>query len=508
MLRGYAVPVVRAAEAEAMAGLPDGELMQRAARGLAQVLAAQVARTGTERVVVLAGPGDNGGDALWAAALLTDLVSGVDVTVLAAVPELHPEGLSAAVAAGIPVLEVPPGDELPEAVDEVLGRAQLVVDGLLGIGGRPGLTGAMAALVTTVPDTAYLVAVDLPSGTDPEGRAAGEVHVVADRTVTFGAPKPVHLLPATAGAVGELAVVDIGVTFPEDVDPVVERLEPEDVAELWPVPGPADDKYTRGVLGVVAGGERYPGAAVLTCRAAVEAGAGMVRYIGTPMPTSLVLQSTPEVVPRGERVQAWVVGPGVDSADGSVAGRAQVRAARRALESDLPCLVDAGALDLLLDLVPDGGRAAPTLLTPHAGELARLLSGLARRAGSTGAKDQVSAEQVRADPLGHARRAAELTGCTVLLKGAVTLVVSPDADRPVRSQASGPPWLATAGAGDVLAGVCGVLLAAGLDPFDAGAVGAAVHGLAAQRASAGGPLRALAVAQALPGTVAQLLATS
>jgi NAD(P)H-hydrate repair Nnr-like enzyme with NAD(P)H-hydrate dehydratase domain len=157
-------------------------------------------------------------------------------------------------------------------------------------------------------------------------------------------------------------------------------------------------------------------------------------------------------------------------------------------------LLDAGGLDLV-----DGPRAAPTLLTPHAGELARLLSRLEGRL--------TSRQDVTAWPLAHARRAADLTGATILLKGATTLVVPPSGSGlPVRSQSDAPPWLATAGAGDVLAGLCGALLATGLEPLEAGSLGALVHGLAADGANPGGPVRALAVAHGIPRTVAVLLA--
>jgi NAD(P)H-hydrate repair Nnr-like enzyme with NAD(P)H-hydrate dehydratase domain len=192
-------------------------------------------------------------------------------------------------------------------------------------------------------------------------------------------------------------------------------------------------------------------------------------------------------------VQAWVVGPGLDVEAQGEDAAAQLAVAREALASDLPVLVDAGGLSLV-----SGRRQAPTLLTPHAGELATLVSRL------TGAK--TSREDVTAAPLRHARAVADHTGATVLLKGATTLVVPPtDSGLPVRSQDDATPWLATAGAGDVLSGIAGTLLAAGLSPLDAGSLGALVHGVAADRANPGGPLRALAVAVAVPGTVAALL---
>jgi NAD(P)H-hydrate repair Nnr-like enzyme with NAD(P)H-hydrate dehydratase domain len=206
----------------------------------------------------------------------------------------------------------------------------------------------------------------------------------------------------------------------------------------------------------------------------------------------MVLAACPEVVPGSGRVQAWVVGPGLDPQDDSEAGRAQVEAVLRALASDLPCLVDAGALQLV------DRREAPTLLTPHAGELADLL-------GRLDDGDAPDRAEVQAEPVRHARHAAELTGTTVLLKGSSTLVVDADAGRAVRCQADAPGWMATAGAGDVLAGLAGTLLAAGLDPLDAGSLAALVHGVAAERANPGGPVRALKVARAIPATVAYLL---
>lgn len=492
MLRAYAVADVREEEARVRAGLPDGELMLRAARGLAEVVAVRARQGGSTRLAVLAGPGDNGGDALHAAALLSEAHQ---VAVVGIAARLHAGGLESARAAGVPVHQVEPdAEQLPAEALEALRGAELVVDGLLGIGGRPGLRGAMALAVAEVPDTAYLLSVDLPSGTDPDGLGRPGGAVFADETVTFGMLKPVHLLPATEPAVGRLTVVDIGVQM--RVAPVVERLEHADVARLWPVPGPGDHKYTRGVLGVVAGSETYPGAAVLCTTAAVEAGAGMVRYVGPRRAQDLVLAACPEVVPGAGRVQAQVVGPGIDPEGAGV--QKQLQRVREALASDLPVVVDAGALVVLGRWLRSGhGRGGPTLLTPHAGELAQLLTTLE--------EGEVGREQVEADPVGHARRCAAATGCTVLLKGSTTLVVDPDPAVPVRAQVDAPAWLAAAGAGDVLAGVAGVLLAAGLDARDAGALAALVHGVAAEQASPGGPVRALAVARALPGTVAQLL---
>ena len=259
---------------------------------------------------------------------------------------------------------------------------------------------------------------------DPDG-------VFADETVTFSVAKPVHLLPPTEQACGLLTVVDIGLEL--DGEPVVRRLDHDDVAALWPVPVASDDKYSRGVLGVVAGGESYPGAAVLSVTAAVEAGCGMVRYVGTPTPTALVRAAVPEAVHGPGRVQAWVVGPGLDVASRASGSTAQLDAAREALLGEEPVVVDAGGLDLLDAEVLEARADAVTLLTPHAGECARLLTRLAAVPGSTSwsipVQGEVTREEVEARPLAHARALAALTGATVLLKGATTLVVPPGAGR-------------------------------------------------------------------------------
>jgi NAD(P)H-hydrate repair Nnr-like enzyme with NAD(P)H-hydrate dehydratase domain len=295
---------------------------------------------------------------------------------------------------------------------------------------------------------------------------------------------------------------------------VVLRLDHDDVAALWPVPTPADDKYSRGVVGVVAGGEAYTGAAVLAVTAAVESGAGMVRYVGTPTPSALVRAAVPEAVHGPGRVQAWVIGPGLDVEATGADAAAQLEVARAALAGDEPVVLDAGGLDLVdADFVRSrAGRA--TLLTPHAGECARLLSRLNAVAGSVvpgvtywsiSGQGEVTRRQVEASPVAHAKALAVATGATVLLKGSTTVVVGPGEGAPAWSQADAPAWLGTAGAGDVLAGLLGTLVAAGLPPDSAGALGALMHGVAADRANPGGPVRALRVAHGIPDAVAHLL---
>ena len=482
MIEAWSTDAVYAAEAALMETLGDGELMARAVEGLAGVAAARLEELDGDAVAALVGPGNNGADALHAVARLAE--AGWNAVALHH-GTVHEGARAAAEAAGV-VLTTDP---------TALGEADVVLDGILGIGARPGLPPWAREWVAALPETAHVIAVDLPSGQDPMGGALDPDGVLADETVTFSVAKPVHLLPPTEQACGILTVVDIGLDV--TAEPVVRRLDHDDVAALWPVPSSTDDKYSRGVVGVVAGGESYTGAALLSVTAAVSAGAGMVRYVGTPTPTGLVRAEVPEAVHGAGRVQAWVVGPGLNAASRAAGAAAQLEVAREALVGIEPVVVDAGGLDLLDDTVLRARADAVTLLTPHAGECARLLT----RLGDT----EVTAEQVRAQPLAQARALAALTGATVLLKGATTLVVPPGEGATAWSQADAPPWVATAGAGDVLAGLLGTLLAAGLAPDEAGALGALVHGVAADRANPGGPVRALAVAHGIPGAVAHLL---
>ncbi|MCU1514884.1 MAG: NAD(P)H-hydrate dehydratase [Microbacteriaceae bacterium] len=265
-----------------------------------------------------------------------------------------------------------------------------------------------------------------------------------------------------------------------------------DAREQLAVPQPDDDKYSRGVLGVVTGSTQYPGAAVLGVEAALRTGVGMVRYLGPERPTTLVLQRRPEAVTSFGRVQAWLLGSGMDAAtrDAETSGRLDV-----AMGQGLPTVLDAGAHDLL------DRRTGPIVLTPHFGELSRVLG--------------VDRAAIAADPAAAAERAAGELGVTVLLKGHRTYVASPDGTRLVANSA--PAWLATAGAGDALGGVLGALLAThanaiakssnggGAELARLAATASVLHGLAAERASGGGPLVVLEVAEQLSRTVAALL---
>ncbi len=452
MPAGYTVAAIRAGESELMARAPESELMARAAAGLASVCAGLLAgaRGGVygATVLVLAGSGSNGGDALHAGALLARRGARLEAVTLW--PRWHTAGALALRRAGGRLRgweELDPADWA-----RLLGGCDLVLDGMTGIGAAPGLRPPADRIAADLAaGAAPVVAVDLPSGIDPDtGELAGAA-VRADVTVTFGAPKTGLLLDPAASLVGALTVIDIGLG-PHLGAADVQTLTAAQVGQLLPRPDPAWDKYRRGVLGVLAGSTDFPGAAVLCVGAAVRAGAGMVRYLGPDPLARVVLARWPEAVPSRGRVQAWALGPGL--AEPGLAGAL--------LAGPEPAVVDAGALAGYLP-----GRAGATLLTPHAGELGRLLG--------------VPAEQVSARRLWHARDAAARLGAVVLLKGSTTVVAAPDGR--VRVNPTGTPWLATAGSGDVLTGLAGALLAGGLDPFDAGSVAAWLHGLAGRIAA-------------------------
>lgn len=449
---------VKAAEERVLAVTPPGALMRRAAFGVAT--AALELLGGRRRVGLLVGAGNNGGDALWAGYYLRK--RGVAVFAVLLSPErAHAEGLAAfRRAGGRVVAELPPVD--------------LVVDGIVGLSARGPLRPDAAEHVARV--DAPVLAVDLPSGIDPDTGVAHGPHVHADATVTFGCLKPVHALADC----GDVRLVDLGLG-PELGGPDLLELDLDDVGLAWPVPGPDDDKYTQGVTGVAAGSATYPGAAVLATGAAVLATSGMVRYAGAA--ADHVRSRWPEAICTGSitdagRVQAWVVGPGLGT------GLTAEAVLRTVLEAGVPVCADADAVTMLAnnpDLWDARDPDTPLVLTPHDREYERL-------AGPVG-DDRVAA----------ARRAAERFNAVVLLKGHVTVIAGPDGRTLVnRARTS---WAATAGSGDVLSGILGSLLAAGLDPVLAAGCAAKAHAVAAELAADGAPIPASALLGALPDAV-------
>ncbi|MGO4383338.1 bifunctional ADP-dependent NAD(P)H-hydrate dehydratase/NAD(P)H-hydrate epimerase [Specibacter sp. RAF43] len=533
MLRAYTADAIRTAEQPLLDAGRGPELMRRAAHGLAlgvrSVLRARGRRVYGARVVLLIGSGNNGGDALYAGATLA--AAGARTTALLTSARTHPGALAAFTKAGGRLEWAPgaPGQApgpapAPAAAASPswpflseIRRADVLVDGLLGTGGRGGLRGPAAGVVAQLSHLVAggngpaVVACDLPSGVDATtGEVTGPV-LAAELTVTFGAAKTGLLAAPGEQLCGVVTVVDIGIGELLG-EPDVFRLDGADLAALLPRVAAGDQKYTRGVAGIVAGSAQYPGAALLAVAAASACGPGMVRYLGpAPVAAALAVRN-PEAVsstdsPEDVRVQAWLAGPGIDG------DAAQRERAAQALDSGLPTVLDAGALDLLAP--PQGreqqGREQPlprphVILTPHAGELSALFArfGVER-----------SRAAIEAAPLAAARQAAGLTGATVLLKGPTTVVAAPNGT--VFTQSDGAASLATAGSGDTLGGMLAALLAMtaerdgwGLPGLAAdarwaqvAALAAALHGRLAT-AGPGAPLNAGMLAARIPPTWAGL----
>ncbi|MGY1793218.1 NAD(P)H-hydrate dehydratase [Geodermatophilus sp. SYSU D00525] len=468
------VAEVRAAEDVLLARTREGALMQRAATGLATVCLRLLGRAHGARVTVLAGGGDNGGDALFAGARLA--ARGARVTAVLLSPDrVHPAGLAALRRAGGRVT----GPDGPDGLD----RADLVLDGVVGIGGRGGLRPDAARLAErAATGPGITVAVDVPSGVDADTGAVEGAAFAAVHTVTFGAVKPGLVVGEGRGHAGTVHLVDIGLG-PHLAPARAHQLTDDDVAAHLQPPGDVDDKYSRGVVGIVAGSATYPGAGVLCTGAALRTRPGLVRYAGTA--AEGVRAAWPEaIVTAGRpgdagRVQAWVVGPGTGTDDDARSVLAEV------LTTDLPVVVDADALTMAArepDLVRR--RSAPTVLTPHDREFERF--GVA----------------VGADRIGSARRLAADLGAVVLLKGSATVVADPDGTAYVNG--TGTPEMATAGTGDVLSGILGALLAAGTPAAETAAAAAHLHGRAGQVAAETGPVVAGDLVRRLPGTVGRV----
>ncbi|CAM3346336.1 NAD(P)H-hydrate dehydratase [Stackebrandtia soli] len=467
----WRVEQVRAAEAALMATLPEGTLMHRAATGLASRIGRMLSQTRGcygSTVTLLVGAGDNGGDALYAGAQLAR--RGARVLAVEVFPgRSHPGGVAALLDAGGRLVDEPPAE------------TDLAVDGIFGIGGRPGLPARAGELVTRLAGVP-MIAVDVPSGVDVDTGAVNSDAVRADITVTFGCRKPALMVGTAAEHAGMIDLVDIGLD-PYLPEPYALIPVLDDIARWWPRPHAWDNKYTRGVLGVCAGSFRYPGAGELAVAGALAGPAGYIRYAGTA--ARHVRYRYPEVVTKDRvadagRVQAWVAGPGMGT--DSVAD-SQLRSA---LAAPVPMCLDADALTLVAhDPSMLVGRRHGTVMTPHDREFARL-----------------SGHAIGDDRIGEAVALAKRLECVVLLKGYRTVVA--DAFGNVHVNPTGDPALATAGSGDVLAGLIGSLLAAGLSPVRSAVAGAFLHGLAGRHAARQGPVTATRIADALHDVVAEL----
>ncbi|MER6594170.1 NAD(P)H-hydrate dehydratase, partial [Micromonospora purpureochromogenes] len=399
----------------------------------------------------------------------------------------HAEGVAALRAAGGRLVDRPPA------------LVDLVLDGIVGIGGTGGLRETAEQLAASLVRycgrdgaRATVVAVDVPSGVAVDTghvplTASGRHSAVrADVTVAFGALKPALVVGPAAALAGQVELVDIGLEPWLRGSPALRVTEWSDIVEWWPRLGPASEKYSRGVVGVATGSATFPGAAVLSVGGALAGPTGMVRYAGGAR--AEVLHQHPSVIATGRvadagRVQAWVCGSGLGTGE-DAAGEL-----RAVLSAPVPAVLDADALTLLVDgSLADRlrNRDAPIVVTPHDREFTRLCG-----------------EEPGADRVSAALRLAAWMNATVLLKGDRTVIGTPDGRAYVNP--TGTSALATGGTGDVLAGLLGSLLAAGLAPERAAATAAYLHGLAGREAARGGPATASDVAAALRPVLAPLV---
>ena len=454
------------------AGTPGLVLMKRAAGAVARETARALAarRERGARVVVLAGPGNNGGDGFEVARLLlaSRIAPGVETLLLGNPDRLGGDAKAtfrrlAKAGGGVRAVDGD-GDLVP------LRSATLVVDALFGTGlTRPVDPGGLAAraLASASSSGAFVVAVDVPSGLSGDRVDLPGPFLRADLTVTFGSPKKCHVFAPAAGVCGRIVVADIGLLPPgAPTAGGVEALVAGDVAPLFPPRTATGHKGTYGHLLVAGGSDGMWGAPALAARAAHRAGAGLVTVSAEAAGRSLVHALSPETttVPADADASAYgalAVGPGM--------GRSPE--ARERLERlaaiPLPAVFDADALNLAGEARFFAARRAPTVLTPHPGEAGRLLG--------------LDAAAVNADRVGAARQIALLANAVVVLKGFRSVVADP-AGRAALVLA-GNAGMATGGMGDVLTGICGAFLARGLSAWDAAAAAAWTHGAAGDLAA-------------------------
>jgi ADP-dependent NAD(P)H-hydrate dehydratase / NAD(P)H-hydrate epimerase len=478
-------------------GTPGIELMERAGTGLAEITA-QLAPTGP--IVVVCGKGNNGGDGYVAARLLRRQKRRVRVLTVAPVSDLGGDARTNADR----LTGAKPKPFSPNA----LAGATAIIDAVLGTGFSGELTDEVAEVVTAINAAtgAVVVACDVPSGVDASTGQVGSIAVRADATVTFHAAKPGLWISPGKRHAGEIHVIDIGIPEGGPGEPKTGLIR-DTVTAGVPRRSPASNKFATGSVLVCGGSTGLTGAPCLASEAAMRAGAGYVtacipaslnpifearllEVMTIPLPDAdgaLIADAVAPVLERAERVQAIVLGPGLGRDRESVAFARTL--ARRV---STPLVLDADGLGAFGDALKRlAGREAATVLTPHAGELGRLVGG--------------PSEEIDARRLDAVRGAAEVAKSIVVLKGDDTLVAAPDGV--VAVSRGNAPALATAGTGDVLAGVIGAYLAKGMDPFHAACAGVWVHATAGRLAAEwiGGVDGIIArdVIEALPAALAQ-----
>lgn len=463
-------------------GIPGMVLMENAALGVVEAIFERYPEASS--AAIFCGPGNNGGDGLAIARRLD--ARGYRVLIVLVLGERELKGDAAVQLAicrqlGLPIEDLEEGDDdLSAMLDRTLDY-DLIVDALFGTGLDRPLEGFLGQLVESLEVPGLpIVAVDVPSGLSGSRADLSWPHVTADLTITFAAPKVPHVLSPAAENCGVLAIAELG--FPswmiDEAEGDLFLMTPEDLASLLPRRSAFAHKGSAGHALLVAGSPGKSGAAILAAKAAVRGGAGLVT-VAVPEPILPTvdlgsLESMTLALPAGTEGElgpgaadamfaasrgksALAIGPGLGQS-----ASAQLEIRRIALETELPFVLDADGLNAFAGSAADLlARRAPAILTPHPGELGRLLG--------------ISSADVQADRLAAARRAAAATGAIVVLKGHRTLIAS---EAGVWINPTGNPGMATGGTGDVLTGLLAALLAQGLEPLDAARLGVFLHGLA------------------------------
>jgi hydroxyethylthiazole kinase-like uncharacterized protein yjeF len=475
-------------------GVPGIQLMERAGRAVAEAVIARE-RAGS-RVIVVAGPGNNGGDGFLAAKLLAERGYAVEVMLVGEVARLKGDAALAAKQWTRPVIAADPAG---------LVGAQVIIDALFGAGLDRPIEGLPRAMIEAMnAQSAPVVAADLPSGINGTSGALMGLAVNAARTVTFFRKKPGHVLLPGRLRCGTISVADIGI--PESVLADIAPETFENIPALWrahfPMPHDAGHKYDRGHAVVASGPFWSTGAARLSARGALRAGAGLVTIaspreaLAVNAATNLAVMVRP-VDGAGEltqflsdrRLNAFAIGPGVGVGEGTCELVLAALAGERAVVLDADAITSFSDKPSRLAEALRRRRGKATVLTPHEGEFLRYFGALDEHT-KVGSK------------LDRARLAARLADAIVLLKGPDTVVAAPDGRAAIAANA--PPYLATAGAGDVLTGIAAGLLAQGMPAFEAAAAAVWLHGEAALCVGPG--LIAEDLPEALPGVYRALLA--
>jgi hydroxyethylthiazole kinase-like uncharacterized protein yjeF len=459
-------------------GVPGIDLMEHAGQAVARAAADMVPVFG--RIVVLCGPGNNGGDGFIAARCLASAGYAVDVRLLKSPDDLKGDALEAFQRMDLTSSLAVEGDYVANDLSAALTDADLIVDALFGAGLDRALSGAAEALVKAVNQSGVpVLAVDLPSGVQGANGAVEGEAVSARQTVTFFRQKPGHLLYPGRQHCGRTIVAQIGIEADvlDQIAPATFVNGPDLWLGSWPQALPTGHKYSRGHAVVFGGPVTATGAARLSAGAALRAGAGLVTLASPPdallvnashLTAVMLKKAAPETGIRDllsdQRLNAVLIGPGYGVGEKTCFAVAEILEANRAVVCDADALTsfadDPSRLFSRLKSHPE-----PVVLTPHEGEFARLFPDLS------------------GDKLFRAREAARRSGAVLILKGPDSVIAAPDGRAAINSNA--PPWLATAGSGDVLAGIVVGLLAQGVPGFEAAAMAVWLHGEAGREAGPG-----------------------